>query len=368
MAGQEATAQKNLADAQKALADAKTDLQRQKYQSEIQAAQEGITRSRDYDAQVQKMSQGELLFNAQCARCHTKGWSTLEPSNGFVPMPEPTGSGAFGPSLRDGAMLDQFPGETGRQKQYDWVAVERRGEQGLRRARDLLGPHAALRQHPEQEADRRDHRVRAEPVGAVVHTLSVLAAEGIKNRDLWYPTILGVLVVIAAVGLFVGTPILLLATNMGTRLGFLVGVACLSGLMVLLSLLWLTNPSPVNTLKGRIPAWVAVESIQNGDFAKSKIPAVRDINNSGRAASEADITNLKAAVDNNLILTKNEQTGEILSGAEGKFAHLPGGHRLPRHQEPGDRRRRPLQRAPASTSAAAGRGSTSACTSRSTRW
>ena len=57
-----------------------------------------------------------------------------------------------------------------------------------------------------------------------MHTLSVLAAEGIHNRDLWYPTILGVLVVIAAVGLFVGTPILLLATNMGTRLGFLVGV------------------------------------------------------------------------------------------------------------------------------------------------
>ena len=153
-----------------------------------------------------------------------------------------------------------------------------------------------------------------------MHTLSVIAAEGIKNRDLWYPTILGVLVVIAAVGLFVGTPILLLATNMGTRLGFLVGVACLSGLMVLVSLLWLTNPSPVNTLKGRIPAWVAVESIENGDLAKSKIAAVRDIDNSGRKASEADATNLKAAVDSNLILTKNEQTGEILSGAEGKFA------------------------------------------------
>jgi hypothetical protein len=153
-----------------------------------------------------------------------------------------------------------------------------------------------------------------------VHTLSVIAAEGIHNRDLWYPTILGVLVVIAAVGLFCGTPVLLLATNMGTRLGFLVGVACLSGLMVLVSLLWLTNPSPVNTLKGRIPAWVAVESIPNGDFAKSKIAAVRDIPNSGHKASETDVTNLKAAVDSNLILTKNDLTGEILSGAEGKFA------------------------------------------------
>ena len=56
------------------------------------------------------MSQGELLFNTQCARCHTKGWSTLEPSNGFVPMPsQPAGSGAFGPSLRDGSVLEPVP-------------------------------------------------------------------------------------------------------------------------------------------------------------------------------------------------------------------------------------------------------------------
>ena len=153
-----------------------------------------------------------------------------------------------------------------------------------------------------------------------MHTLSVLAAEGIKNRDLWYPTILGVLVVVAAVGLFVGTPYLLLATNVGARLGFLVTTACLSGLMVLISLLWLTNPSPVNTLKGRLPAWVAVESIANGDVAQSKIAAVRDIDNSGRTPNDTDITNLKAAVDFNLIKNTNQQTGEILSGAEGKFA------------------------------------------------
>ena len=72
---------------------------------------------------MQGWSQGQLLFNTQCARCHTKGWSTLEPSNGFVPMPAETGSGAFGPSLRSGSVLDQFPGEPGRAKQFDWVAI-----------------------------------------------------------------------------------------------------------------------------------------------------------------------------------------------------------------------------------------------------
>jgi mono/diheme cytochrome c family protein len=130
MAGQVETAQKNLATAQAALATAVTDAQRQLYQGQIDAAQEGITRSRAYEAQVQQMSQGELLFNVECARCHTKGWSTLEPANGFVPMPSQPGSGAFGPALRDGSVLDQFPGSTGRSKQYDWVSVNIEANKG----------------------------------------------------------------------------------------------------------------------------------------------------------------------------------------------------------------------------------------------
>ena len=103
-----------------------------------------------------------------------------------------------------------------------------------------------------------------------MHTLSVLAAEGIHNRDLWYPTILGVLVVIAAVGLFVrhAHPAARHQHGRPPRVPRRRRPAS-SGLMVLVSLLWLTNPSPVNTLKGRIPAWVAVESIENGDIAKS---------------------------------------------------------------------------------------------------
>lgn len=119
----EATAQANLATAQQKLAEAKTPAQQAKYQGEIDAANEGIRRSREYAAEVAQMSEGELLFNTQCARCHTKGWSTLEPANGFNPMPEPAGSGALGPSLRGGSVTSQFPGETGKQKQYDWVAV-----------------------------------------------------------------------------------------------------------------------------------------------------------------------------------------------------------------------------------------------------
>jgi hypothetical protein len=154
----------------------------------------------------------------------------------------------------------------------------------------------------------------------MVHALNVFAAEAIKGRDLWYPTILGVLVVVAAVALFMGTIYILLATNMGARLGFLVAVGGLAGLMVLLSLLWLTNPSPVNTLKGRIPAYKAVEAIQAGDVARSKIPEVQTINEKGHQVNQQDLANVKAAVDTNLIINKDLLTGENLAGSNGKFA------------------------------------------------
>ncbi len=153
-----------------------------------------------------------------------------------------------------------------------------------------------------------------------MYALNVLASEGLKHRTLWYPTILGVLVVIAAVALFFGTIYILLASNTGARLGFLIAVGGLSGLMVLVSLLWLTNPSPVNTLKGRIPEWKAVEAIESGDVARSKFPAVQDIDQRGRKVDEAQVTNLRAAVDVNLIISKDESTGESLAGAGGTYA------------------------------------------------
>ena len=47
---------------------------------------------------------------------------------------------------------------------------------------------------------------------------------------------------ICAVGLFCGSVYLLLGTNLGARLGFLVAAAGLTGFLVLLTTLWLTTP------------------------------------------------------------------------------------------------------------------------------
>ena len=80
-----------------------------------------------YDAEVQELSDGGVLFRLNCARCHTKNWSfrVNEPARTDIPPLAPDGSGAYGPSLRGGATLLQFPGRAGEQEQFDWVALGR---------------------------------------------------------------------------------------------------------------------------------------------------------------------------------------------------------------------------------------------------
>jgi mono/diheme cytochrome c family protein len=57
-------------------------------------------------AQIMKdnpgISEGQSLFMAACARCHTKGWSYGDPET-------QGGGGAFGPNLTGGVTLRQFP-------------------------------------------------------------------------------------------------------------------------------------------------------------------------------------------------------------------------------------------------------------------
>ena len=48
------------------------------------------------------ISEGQALFMAACARCHTKGWSYGQPET-------MGGGGAFGPNLTGGVTLRQFP-------------------------------------------------------------------------------------------------------------------------------------------------------------------------------------------------------------------------------------------------------------------
>ena len=123
-------AQGEVADAQKALAEATTPEAKATAQQSLADAQFALTRSQARYDEMSKASEGQLLFETNCARCHTKTWSYYDPSNPKIPDIPPAGSGALGPSLRGGSVLLQFPGQPaddattpGFQKQYDWVAV-----------------------------------------------------------------------------------------------------------------------------------------------------------------------------------------------------------------------------------------------------
>ncbi len=58
-----------------------------------------------FDGNVADAQRAAALYNAYCARCHTAGYSA------GLPYTQDAGSGALGPSLRDGRSVVQFPNE-----------------------------------------------------------------------------------------------------------------------------------------------------------------------------------------------------------------------------------------------------------------
>jgi hypothetical protein len=146
----------------------------------------------------------------------------------------------------------------------------------------------------------------------------VTLASELTHKGIWYPTILGVLVVVAGIVLFCGSVYVLLGTNLGARLGFLVAFSALAGFMCILTLLWCVTASPLNTLKGRIPQWKVVEVVN--DPGKSKVADIHGINNKkANVAPATEASNVKAAVDAALV-TKVSTPTITYTPNDNKFA------------------------------------------------
>jgi mono/diheme cytochrome c family protein len=77
------------------------------YLKSIQLSPEAAKQQQANDYSAEMKAEGkstvdaQVLFNVNCARCHTKGWSIGEP--------EVPGAGAYGPNLTNGDALRQFP-------------------------------------------------------------------------------------------------------------------------------------------------------------------------------------------------------------------------------------------------------------------
>lgn len=133
----------------------------------------------------------------------------------------------------------------------------------------------------------------------------VLASE-VTKKTLWDPTLLGWLVFLSAIILFFGAMYLLLATNLGARLGFLVAGAGIFGLMVLMTAMWATTAYPLNTLRGALPGWKPIEITKNpGDavrVASLKNAATTEKNLFLTESLRAEYANIQAAAQDAIVL------------------------------------------------------------------
>jgi mono/diheme cytochrome c family protein len=125
------TAQTALTAAQKSLAtlkaNSKTSAADLKVaQTAVDSADTALKWAQDWSKRRAHVSQGQLLFEVNCARCHTLSWSVFDPSAGMKPentIGQP-GGGAFGPDLsQEAERFSTNTNGTGLQQQIDFVTL-----------------------------------------------------------------------------------------------------------------------------------------------------------------------------------------------------------------------------------------------------
>lgn len=109
----------------------------------------------------------------------------------------------------------------------------------------------------------------------------------------WDPTIRGAVIVLTSVVILCGSVYLLLATNSGARLGFLLAVAGLSGWMFLMSAIWMVFGIG---LKGRPNEWVTQEII-TGRVEQSTIERLEDFPEGWEKLEGGPLADAQAAAD-----------------------------------------------------------------------
>ena len=91
----------------------------------------------------------------------------------------------------------------------------------------------------------------------------------------WDPQVRGILIVAVGVAVLMGSVYLLLGTNLGNRLGFLIALAGFFGWMTIMGLFWWIQPSATGPA-GSVPVWKVIE-VNYGDLTQSNLAAARDL-------------------------------------------------------------------------------------------
>jgi mono/diheme cytochrome c family protein/cytochrome c553 len=130
LAAYKQAASDNVESNQTTLEAAQADLAANPDDPDLQNGAEVAQRNLDYSIawndSIDTSIDGALMFQLQCARCHTKNWSWFDPSEApLYPWmePGPQGGGAFGPNLTGGSEVRQFPGAAGPENQHTFVST-----------------------------------------------------------------------------------------------------------------------------------------------------------------------------------------------------------------------------------------------------
>lgn len=143
----------------------------------------------------------------------------------------------------------------------------------------------------------------------------------------WDPTIRGILVVLVSFLVLCGSAYLLLTTNVGSRLGFLIAAAGFWGWMTIMGAAWWVYGIG---LEGAPPAWVVEEVLtttQAGDTSAANLPEARDLS-AWRELPEGDVIRGEAQTAADEALTGEESSVasfEATSGYVTTGAYAIGG-------------------------------------------
>lgn len=134
----------------------------------------------------------------------------------------------------------------------------------------------------------------------------------------WDPTIRGILVVAVGVGVLCGSTYLLVATNTGSRLGFLISAAALSGWMMLMGIIWMIYGIGMQGTPSHWEVHEVVESRSVNDLSAAALDDAHSLKDwnalppGNTKRGEAEATASEALIEENGPLKRFESATELM--------------------------------------------------------
>ena len=134
----------------------------------------------------------------------------------------------------------------------------------------------------------------------------------------WDPTIRGILVVAVGAGVLYGSTYLLVATNTGSRLGFLIAAAALSGWLMIMGVIWMIYGIG---MKGTASHWEVHEVVEGrslNDLSAAALDVAHDLTKwtalppGNTKRGEAETTAIEALIEADGPLKRFERATDLL--------------------------------------------------------